>query len=62
MYILLPAFYHQFIHSSGTTRRWWESVPSCDLPYVLHTIELMTLNTDTDPSDVTVNAAIILSQ
>ena len=35
--IISPTLDHQFIYSSGTTRRWWESVSSSDLPYILHT-------------------------
>ena len=34
--IISPTLDHQFIYSSGTTRRWWESISSFDLSYVLH--------------------------
>ena len=35
VYYTLPTLYHQFIYSSGTTRRWWESESSDGLFNVL---------------------------
>ena len=37
---VLPTLDHQFIYSSGTTGRWWESIASSNLLYILHKVSM----------------------